>query len=69
VIVGGVLVTAIARYATDSGQGRRPSRGELQVRAALLIIGTMLACVGLFPVDRFFLRSRTRSSCCCSGPC
>jgi hypothetical membrane protein len=62
VIVGGVLVTAIARYATDSGQGRRPSRGELQVRAALLIIGTMLACVGLFPVDRFFLLHNTAAT-------
>jgi hypothetical membrane protein len=63
VIVGGVLVTAIARYATDSGNpGRRPTRGELQVRTALIIVGAMLACVGLFPVDRFFLLHNTAAT-------
>jgi hypothetical membrane protein len=63
VIVGGILVTAIARYATDSGDPeRRPTRGELQVRTALVIVGAMLACVGLFPVDRFFLLHNTAAT-------
>ena len=63
VVVGGVLVTAIARYATDSGSSeRRPTRGELQVRTALVIVGAMLACVGLFPVDRFFLLHNTAAT-------
>lgn len=61
VIVAGVLVTAIARYATGSpgADDRRPSRGELRVRTALIVIGIMLACVGLFPVNRFFLIHNT----------
>ncbi|MCI0159353.1 DUF998 domain-containing protein [Leifsonia shinshuensis] len=63
VIVGGVLVTAIARYATDSGSlERRPTRGELQVRTGLIVVGAMLACVGLFPVDRFFLLHNTAAT-------
>ncbi|WP_426625418.1 hypothetical protein ACPPVW_04975 [Leifsonia sp. McL0607] len=63
VIVGGVLVTAIARYATDSGSlERRPTRGELQVRISLIIVGAMLACVGLFPVNRFFLLHNTAAT-------
>ncbi|MEN2736322.1 hypothetical protein ABCS02_00900 [Microbacterium sp. X-17] len=62
VIVGGILVTAIARYATDSGTDRRPSRGELQVRTALVIVGAMLACVGLFPVNHFFLLHNTAAT-------
>lgn len=61
VIVAGVLVTAIARYATGSpGADDRPAtRGELRVRTALIVIGAMLACVGLFPVNRFFLIHNT----------
>lgn len=63
VIVGGVIVTAIARYATDSGSlERRPTRGELQVRTGLIIVGAMLACVGLFPVDRFFVLHNTAAT-------
>jgi hypothetical membrane protein len=63
VIVGGVLVTAIARFATDSGSpDRRPTRGELQVRTGLIIVGAMLACVGLFPVNRFFLLHNTAAT-------
>lgn len=63
VVVGGVLVTAIARYATDPGEaGRRSTRGELQVRSALIAVGAMLACVGLFPVDRFFLLHNTAAT-------
>lgn len=61
VIVAGVIVTAIARYATGSpgADDRKPSRGELQVRSALIAIGVLLACVGLFPVNRFLLLHNT----------
>ncbi|MGN6427578.1 MAG: DUF998 domain-containing protein [Leifsonia sp.] len=61
VIVGGILVTAIARYATGSpgADDRKPDRGELQVRTALILVGAFLACVGLFPVNRFFLLHNT----------
>lgn len=60
VIVAGVLVTAIARYVTGTGSADRlPSRGALWVRGALIVIGVMLACVGLFPVNRFFLIHNT----------
>jgi len=61
VIVAGVLVTAIARYATASSgtDGRAPARGELRVRTALIVIGVLLACVGLFPVNEFLLVHNT----------
>jgi hypothetical membrane protein len=61
VVVAGVLVTAIARYATGApgGDDRPPTRGELRVRTAMIVIGIMLACVGLFPVNRFFLIHNT----------
>ncbi|GIT79664.1 hypothetical protein LLS1_13330 [Leifsonia sp. LS1] len=61
VIVAGVLVTAIARYATAApgGAGRSPTRGELQVRIALIAIGILLTCVGIFPVNRFLLIHNT----------
>lgn len=58
VIVGGVLVTAIARYAT-APEGRGPTRGELRVRTGLIAVGILLTCVGLFPVNRFFLVHNT----------
>lgn len=61
VIVAGVLVTAIARYATAApgGDGRAPTRGELRVRTALIVIGILLTCVGIFPVNRFLLIHNT----------
>lgn len=62
VIVAGVIITAIARYATDTGDGRRPTRGELQVRTALIVVGVLLTCVGLFPVNRFFLVHNTAAT-------
>lgn len=56
-IVSGILVTTIGRYATDGlpvdEPGRRRNRSI--VRTALVLIGILLACVALFPVDQFFL--------------
>jgi hypothetical membrane protein len=61
VIVAGVLVTAIARYATGASDASDPSqsRGALRVRTALIVIGVLLTCVGLFPVNQFLLIHNT----------
>lgn len=60
-IVAGVLVTTIARYATAAlpTQEDRDRRGRDVVRVGLILIGVLLACVGIFPVDRFFLLHNT----------
>lgn len=60
-IIAGVLVTTIARYATaglpvDDHVDRR---GRRVVRGGLILIGIFLACVGIFPVDEFFLVHNT----------
>lgn len=56
-VIAGVMVTTIAHYATaylpDSTAAQ--ARGRGQVRAALVLIGVFLACVGLFPVDDFLV--------------
>lgn len=54
-IIGGVIVTVIAHYATASiaVEGARQERGRRFVRGALALMGVLLACVGIFPVDRF----------------
>jgi len=54
-IVAGVMVTTIAHYATaflpaDSAAERR---GRNLVRLGLIVIGILLACVGIFPVDEY----------------
>lgn len=60
-IVSGVLVTTIARFGTASlpgatvGERRRRS----VVRALFVLLGALLACVGIFPVDQFFLLHNT----------
>lgn len=56
-IIAGVLVTTIARYATASmiRIGEPIPRGVEIVRWGLIVIGIFLACVGVFPVNRFFL--------------
>lgn len=60
-IISGVIVTTIARVgtaalpATTDGERRRRST----VRVLFVLIGLFLACVGLFPVDRFFLLHNT----------
>ncbi|MFJ4165091.1 DUF998 domain-containing protein [Microbacterium sp. NPDC089698] len=60
-IVSGVMVTTIARYATAAlpVPELRDERGRTIVRVALILIGLLLACVGVFPVDRFFLLHNT----------
>ncbi|GAB3576486.1 hypothetical protein GCM10027406_09310 [Leifsonia lichenia] len=64
-IVAGVIVTALARYATDvrslvpdTGSGaagqddaRRRRSALLRVRVALILIGVLLAGVGVFPLN------------------
>ena len=55
VIVGGVIVTVIAHYATASiaAETQREKRGRRFVGGALAVMGVLLACVGIFPVDQF----------------
>ena len=60
-IIAGVIVTTIAHYATATIPVRTPAevKGRNRVRIALIIIGVCLTCVGIFPVDRFFLLHNT----------
>lgn len=60
-IIAGVLVTTISRYATaglpvDEVHDRR---GRGIVRGGLILMGLFLACVGIFPVDEFFIVHNT----------
>lgn len=66
-IVSGIMVTTIARFATTSlpvgtvsGRHRRDA-----VRALFVLLGVLLACVGVFPVDRFFLMHNTVATGMC----
>ncbi len=61
VIVSGIIVTTIARYATAGLPASTPQEIKRRniVRAGLVLIGIFLACVGVFPVDRFFLVHNT----------
>ncbi|MDQ4214622.1 DUF998 domain-containing protein [Microbacterium sp. ASV81] len=60
-IVAGIMVTTIARYATASVPIPEPRdrRGRDLVRIGLVLIGVLLACVGVFPVDAFFVLHNT----------
>jgi hypothetical protein len=53
-IVAGVIVTTTAHYATAGipVENQKERRGRTIVYAALALIGVLLACVGLFPLDR-----------------
>ncbi|WP_336640760.1 DUF998 domain-containing protein [Microbacterium sp. USHLN272] len=55
-IIAGVMVTTISRYATAGLPSTDPidRRGRTIVRTGLILIGIFLACVGIFPVDEFF---------------
>ena len=55
VIIGGAIVTVIAHYATANipADGQARERGRRFLHGALVLIGVLLACVGIFPVDRF----------------
>ena len=54
-IIAGVIVTTIAHYATATIPVSTPAevRGRNFVRGALILIGVLLACVGIFPMDEF----------------
>jgi hypothetical membrane protein len=52
-IVAGILVTTLARYATKGIPTTHP-RGVASVRTCLIIVGIFLALVGVFPVDQYF---------------
>ncbi len=66
-IVSGVIVTTIARFGTASLPSEmdadRRRRGT--VRGLFVLLGALLACVGLFPVDRFFLLHNTVATGMC----
>jgi hypothetical protein len=52
-IIAGIIVTTLARHATR-GIEVSSSAALRWVRGLLVTIGVFLACVGIFPVDRFF---------------
>lgn len=52
-IVAGILVTTLARYATHQVPTSHP-RGVARVRTCLVIVGIFLGLVGVFHVDDFF---------------
>lgn len=55
-VIAGVIVTTIAHFATATipVMDQDEVRGRNRVRTALILIGILLACVGIFPLDRFF---------------
>ncbi|MFC9917050.1 hypothetical protein [Agromyces binzhouensis] len=63
-VVAGAIVTIVARYATAGlpVTTDRDRRGRDFVRYGLVLIGVLLACVGIFPVDDFFLLHNTVAS-------
>jgi hypothetical protein len=63
-IIAGVMVTTIADYATAflPNSSRSGARGPNLVRLALVLIGVLLACVGIFPVDEFLEAHNTAAS-------
>ncbi|MGH3703246.1 MAG: hypothetical protein ACRDT9_01325 [Agromyces sp.] len=54
-VIAGVMVTTIAHYATSflPADSLAERRGRNLVRLGLIVIGILLACVGIFPVDEF----------------
>lgn len=60
-IVAGVIVTTIARYSTAGLPVDAPkdARGRRLVRIGMILIGVFLTCVGIFPVDAFFVVHNT----------
>lgn len=63
-IIAGVMVTTIAHYATAFLPHSTPpeARGRALVRIALVLIGVLLACVGIFPVDEFLEAHNTAAT-------
>lgn len=60
-VIAGVMVTTISRYATAGLPAADPvdRRGRFIVRGGLILMGIFLACVGIFPVDEFFIVHNT----------
>ncbi|MGO1508261.1 MAG: DUF998 domain-containing protein [Microbacterium sp.] len=60
-IVAGVIVTIITRYATAGlpVTTRKKKRGRRLIRIGMICVGIFLTCVGIFPVDAFFLVHNT----------
>lgn len=60
-VIAGAIVTIVARYATAGLPAATPKerRGRDIVRYGLVLIGILLACVGIFPVDDFFALHNT----------
>lgn len=60
-IVAGIIVTTIARYSTAGlpVDAPRDARGRRLVRIGMILIGVFLTCVGIFPVDAFFVVHNT----------
>ncbi|WP_353827091.1 hypothetical protein [Agromyces sp. SYSU T0242] len=63
-VIAGMIVTIVARYATAGlpATTERDRRGRNFVRYGLVLIGILLACVGIFPVDDFFALHNTVAS-------
>jgi hypothetical protein len=63
-IIAGVIVTTIAHYATATIPVANPAelRGRNFVRGALVLIGVLLACVGIFPMDKFLAAHNVAAS-------
>lgn len=63
-IIAGVIVTTIANFATASipMPDARARRGRDRLRLALIAMGILLACVGIFPVDRFLTAHNVAAS-------
>jgi hypothetical protein len=64
VLVAGVIVTTLAHYATAVIPVPTPAaaRGRTRVRGALVLLGVLLACVGLFPLDRNMIAHNVSAS-------
>ena len=60
-IVAGVIVTTITRYATAGlpVTTHQEARGRRLVRVGMILMGIFLTCVGIFPVDAFFVLHNT----------
>lgn len=60
-IVSGVIVSTIARFGTASlpATTSRERARRTWVRTLFVLLGLLLSCVGIFPVDRFFLLHNT----------
>lgn len=63
-IIAGVIVTTVAHYATATlpAGNAKEVRGRNFVRGGLALIGLLLACVGIFPVDEFFTAHNVAAS-------